>query len=208
MNFNIKTSLQRIARVMMMPALFLAGGLIVTVPFSAASDVDTANVNVTATIITSACEIGLSPSGGLSFAVDSADLVTGKISDTHTVTLTLSGCGYGYASKKPTVTLSGFHPDASEVPSGADRLSLFKDAVDPLTNNAEGFWVVVATDGTPELDDLYKDGEEVLIGDENTTGDDSPPSDIYIGVSCMNSSPCGKQAGALKATLSFTFKYQ
>ncbi|EPA0076716.1 hypothetical protein ACQYI1_002597 [Enterobacter mori] len=180
-----------------------------TVSYTAASDVDTANMNVTSTIIATACQIGLTPSGGLSFGVDSADLVTGKVSDTQTVTLTLSGCGYGYVSKKPTVTLSGLHPDAADVPSGAERLSLFKDAADPLTNNAEGFWVVVAADSTPELDDLYKDGDAVLVGEGDATANGAPPpSDIYIGVSCMNSSPCGKQAGALKATLSFTFKYQ
>lgn len=207
MNINVKTSLLRSVRVMALPAAFLAGGLIITVPFTAASDVDTANINVSATIIATACQIGLTPSGGLSFGVDSADLVTGKVSETQTVTLTVSGCGYGYVSKKPTVTLSGLHPDAVDVPSGAERLSLFKDAADPLTNNAEGFWVVVGTESTPEPDDLYKDGDTVLVGDENTTGGGAT-NDIYIGVSCMNSSPCGKQAGALKATLSFTFKYQ
>lgn len=207
MHFNIKTSLQRIIKGLAMPATFLAGGLVMTVPFSAASLTDQASLDVTATITTSACAIDFTPSTGLSFGVDSADLVTGKVSGTQAVTLTLSGCGYGYVSKKPTVTLSGLHPDAAEVPSGADRLSLFKDAADPLTNNAEGFWVVVATDSTPELDDLYKDGDSIFFGEDGSPGD-TATHDIYIGVSCMNSSPCGKQAGALKATLSFTFEYQ
>lgn len=207
MNFNIKTYLQRCIGSITPMAAFLAGGLALTAPSAAIGLTDQAVLDVTATITTSACTIAITPSGGLSFGVDSADLVTGKISPTQTVTLTLSGCGYGYVSKKPTVTLSGLHPDAADVPSGADRLSLFKDAADPLTNNAEGFWVVVGTESTPEPEDLYLEGDEVLVGDENTSGDDTT-SDIYIGVSCMNSSPCGKQAGTLKATLSFTFMYQ
>ncbi|AYA08388.1 hypothetical protein D3Z09_18295 [Rahnella aquatilis] len=208
MDLNIKASLLRCVQLMSVPSFILAGGLIVTVPFSYANgDTDTSYVEVNATIISPACTIDFNPVAITGFEVNSATLRTGNVSETRRVKLTLSSCGFGFVDKKPVVILSGNHPkvDDPDVPSGTDTAVIFKDP--DASNTALGYWVVVGKTDTPGVDDLYHDGEEVLSGDADTTGN-AANNYIYIGVSCMNSSPCGQQAGSLKATLHFTFKYQ
>ncbi|QBJ09345.1 hypothetical protein EYS10_12680 [Rahnella aquatilis] len=183
----------------------------VTVPFVAASDVDTASMVVTATIFSPACTMALSPNPLPPLDVESAILRTGTVSPPQKVTLSLSKCGIGYAAKRPVVILSGTHPDPAEL-SGTDADMAFKDVGDTLNNTAQGFWIVVGRTQTllARPLDLYSEGEEVFSGLENTRGDEAgaATSDLFIGVSCMNTSPCGKQAGSLRATLRFTFKYQ
>lgn len=134
------------------------------------------------------------------------------MSATQTVSLSLSACGIGYLAKKPVVTLSGTHPDAAELPAGTVANMVFKDGSDVSGNMSQGYWIVVGRVPSPAAtgDDLYSDGEEVLTGVEDSKGNEaSTPAknDIYIGVSCMSSTPCGKQAGSLTASLYFTFKY-
>lgn len=206
MNLKIKARVQRCVALMVLSPVVFAGGVLMTIPFAAASDTDNKTVEVNATIISPACKIDFTPKIFTPLEVNSARLETGKVSVTQKVNLKLSSCGLGYAAKRPVVLLSGTHPDTPEVPPGTDIAMIFKDPAD-VTNTALGYWVVVGKTDTPEVVDLYRDGDEVLSDAADTTGN-GKESDIYIGVSCMSSSPCGKQAGSLKANLTFTFKYQ
>lgn len=218
MNFKINNAVRWCYRTMTVPSVFLAGCLITTVPFSIvraadSDDTNTKSTYVTATVISTACTVVLSPTSLPTFDVDSSTLRQNTVSaPTQKVSLSLSACGIGYLAKKPVVTLSGTHPDPTELPAGTDPAMVFKDAYDAMSNTSQGFWVVVGRVPSPAAtyEDLYSDGDEVLTGVVNSKGNEaSSPAknDIYIGVSCMNSTPCGKQAGSLKASLKFTFKY-
>lgn len=211
MSFIDKHNLLTGACMMTLRALLFVGFFLTPIFNALAAGSDTTNVTVKADVISPACVVVMTPSTLPSLNVDSATLSTDGVSATESVVVSLKDCVVGNVSKRPVVTLSGSHPKEL-LPPGADVSLAFKDPADPTLNTSQGFWVVVGRSSAPTsatAEYLFKDGDDVFegvsqIGDSGKTTSNT----IYIGVSCLTATPCGEQAGTLKASLTFTFAYQ
>lgn len=166
------------------------------------------------------CKVAVSPSSlsENTWKINSKDIPNGKdISDTQTLTITLSECGPGSAGKAPAIKLSS--PDVT--PAGA--LPTYSSEGFFLRNGASststGYWFVlpkVKTGAGFKSQDLYnlKTGDDTIsLGGNGESGKDKS-TEVYVAVTCATKTvggqldPCAGAAGTLKATLNIDFIYK
>jgi len=136
-------------------SILCAGALVLAVQ----SDVVRAGsmLEMDATIQHTACTMKFSPPSPLQLSdVGSSTLTHLVVGGVTPVTLSLTSCGLGGGTTKPTVTLTGTMPSQSEVEgTGAETYS-FKDYTDNPTSYR--YFIVVANKPNPQFTDadLYR----------------------------------------------------